>query len=60
MVDIMYQMQEGFLLFLLDWIDKMMNVFVFVLIGMEGVSFVVMCECLLWGMQFGEYVVSEL
>lgn len=38
----------------------MMNVFVLVVIGMEGVSFVIMCEWLLWGMKFVEYVLSEI
>ena len=43
-----------------DWIDKTMNVFVSAATGTEGVSFVVTRERLPWGMQFGEYVASEL
>lgn len=56
----MYQMQEGMLVLFVEWQDKMMNVFVLVVIGMEGVSFVIMCEWLLWGMKFVEYVLSEI
>ncbi|CBJ40820.1 conserved hypothethical protein (plasmid) [Ralstonia solanacearum CMR15] len=56
----MYQMQEGSMTLPADWIDKTMNVFVSAATGTEGVSFVVTRERLPWGMQFGEYVASEL